>query len=128
MRVFLDDREILNAQSFRKMLSEVIKVGYNPTSEMTERDILYLEAHNTRRKEWHESNNVSYVPLVWSHQLAFEARIWAGQQQHGFSTNLCRHYFSNLNALSSFTEKLLVNCSIAGIEHEHNGELIKRIS
>jgi hypothetical protein len=78
VRVFLDDREILNAQSFRKMMSEVIKVGYDPTSAMTERDILYLEAHNTRRKEWHESNNVSYVPLVWSHQLAFEARIWAG--------------------------------------------------
>eukprot|EP00804_Cyclotella_cryptica_P013731 CCRYP_018844-RE/>CCRYP_018844-RE protein AED:0.15 eAED:0.15 QI:230/1/1/1/1/0.88/9/256/604 len=94
VRVLLDDREILNALSFRKMLSEVIKVGYDPTLEMTERDMLYLEAHNTRRKEWHESNNVSYVPLVWSHQLAFEARIWA--------------------------EKLLVNCSIAGIEHEHN--------
>lgn len=61
---------------------------------MKTRDTLYLEAHNQRRKEWHESYNASYVPLVWSHQLAFESRIWA--------------------------EKLLVNCSIAGIEHEHN--------
>jgi hypothetical protein len=92
--VLLDDREVLHNEFFKKMFTQTLKVGYDPTVGMTEREALYLDAHNTRRKEWHESNNVSYVPLTWSHQLAFEARLWA--------------------------EKLLVNCSIAGIEHEHN--------
>ncbi|KAL3770571.1 hypothetical protein ACHAWO_000931 [Cyclotella atomus] len=94
IRVLLDDREVLHNEFFKKMFTQTLKVGYDPTVGMTEREALYLDAHNTRRKEWHESNNVSYVPLTWSHQLAFEARLWA--------------------------EKLLVNCSIAGIEHEHN--------
>ena len=92
MRVLLDDREVLYSKFFKRIFTQVLKVGYDPIPGMTVRDGLYLEAHNTRRKEWHESNNVSYVPLVWSHQLAFESRIWA--------------------------EKLLVNCSQAGIEHE----------
>ena len=92
VRVRLDGREVLFTKSFKKILTQILKVGHDPTLGMTERDVLYLEAHNYRRKEWHESNGVSYVPLIWSHQLAFESRVWA--------------------------EKLLVNCSIAGIEHE----------
>ena len=88
----MDGREVLFTKSFKKILTQILKVGHDPTLGMTERDVLYLEAHNYRRKEWHESNGVSYVPLIWSHQLAFESRVWA--------------------------EKLLVNCSIAGIEHE----------
>ncbi len=93
MKLFMDDKEVMHVKSFGKYFTETLKVGYDPSLNMTERDFLYLDAHNIRRKEWHESNNVSYVPLTWSHQLADESRIWA--------------------------EKLLVNCSISGIEHEH---------
>ena len=34
-------------------------------SSMTERDLLYLEAHNKRRKEWHVRYNKEYIPLKW---------------------------------------------------------------
>ena len=53
---------------------------------------MYLNAHNKRRTQWYAENNVPDVPLVWSHALAEESRLWA--------------------------EELLVNCSVAGIEHE----------
>ena len=32
---------------------------------MTDRDALYLLAHNRRRKEWHERYNKQYIPLKW---------------------------------------------------------------
>ncbi|KAL7465485.1 hypothetical protein ACHAXS_005808 [Conticribra weissflogii] len=93
IKAYLDDREIMYVTSFGKSMTEIINVGFDATSNMTTRELLYLEAHNTRRKEWHESNNVTYVPLFWSPQLAEESRIWA--------------------------EELLVNCSSHGIEHQH---------
>jgi hypothetical protein len=34
-------------------------------SLMTDRDALYLEAHNTRRMDWHARYNKEYVPLKW---------------------------------------------------------------
>ena len=67
-------------------------VGYDPSPQMTERDYLYLEAHNARRMMWFMANELEHVPLTWSPMLAEESRVWA--------------------------EKLLVNCSGAGIEHE----------
>jgi len=92
IKIYLDDREILHVQSYGKRLSEILNVGYDPSSMMTERDHLYLEAHNSRRLLWYTGNDLEHVPLVWSPMLAEESRVWA--------------------------EKLLVNCSSAGIEHE----------
>mmetsp|Transcript_31299 Transcript_31299/g.65438 ORF Transcript_31299/g.65438 Transcript_31299/m.65438 type:complete len:619 (-) Transcript_31299:195-2051(-) len=96
VKAYLDDREIMYVTSFGKSMTEIINVGFDFAPNMTTRELLYLEAHNRRRKEWHESNNVTYVPLFWSPQLAEEARIWA--------------------------EELLVNCSSHGIEHEKGVE------
>lgn len=90
----LSGREVLYVESYGKGLSEILNVGFDPTPLMTERDHLYLEAHNVRRMLWHTANGLDHVPLVWSPTLAEESRIWA--------------------------EKLLVNCSSAGIQHEKN--------
>ena len=45
--------------------THVIDVG-SIESQMTNRDDLYLEAHNKRRKDWHGRYNKKYVPLKWS--------------------------------------------------------------
>ncbi|KAL7529417.1 hypothetical protein ACHAXR_002954, partial [Thalassiosira sp. AJA248-18] len=92
VKIYLDDREVMNVKSYGKVMSELLNVGYDPNPVMTERDYLYLDAHNSRRMNWHTENNVSYVPLIYSPILAEESRVWA--------------------------EKLLVNCSSADIEHE----------
>jgi len=57
-----------------------------------ERDEAWLEAHNVRRKKYHEQWGKSYVPLKWSPMLANEARQWANQ--------------------------LLNDCDIPGVKHE----------
>ncbi len=90
--VWLDDRVVLNGGSFNKEVVEDIIVGSDPVGLMTERDHQYLEAHNIRRKEWHEKHGVSFVPLAYSPLLAADARAWA--------------------------EELLFSCGVVGIEHE----------
>ena len=92
LKIYLDDREVLHVKSYGKGLSEVLNVGYDPAPAMTARDVLYLEAHNRRRRRWYEANDLGPAPLAWSPLLAQESKVWA--------------------------EKLLVNCSGAGIEHE----------
>ena len=91
-RVWLDDREVLNGGSFNKEVVTNIVVGFDPHGLMTLRDYQYLEAHNIRRKEWHERYNKTFVPLVYSPLLAADARAWA--------------------------EELLWSCGVVGIEHE----------
>lgn len=91
-KVWLDDREVMNGGSFNEEVFENIRVGYDPDGEMSERDHQYLEAHNIRRKEWHEKYNLTFAPLVWSPLLADDARAWA--------------------------EELLWSCGVVGIEHE----------
>lgn len=92
IKVHLEEREILHITQQFKNLSLKINVGYDPTLKMKERDYLYLEAHNRRREIWHEGYNTTYEPLIWSNELAESSRLWA--------------------------EESLVNCSIAGIEHD----------
>ena len=58
--------------------------------------ICRLEAHNVRRKDWHERHNKEYVPMVWSMELASDAQSWA--------------------------EALLNDCDIDGISHESDVE------
>jgi hypothetical protein len=41
------------------------------------RDDAWLQAHNVRRKKYHEQWGRSYVPLDWSPMLAKQARQWA---------------------------------------------------
>ncbi|KAL9190544.1 hypothetical protein ACHAXT_000250 [Thalassiosira profunda] len=78
-KLSLDGRVIVHANHYANNNTHLINVGYDATSGMTERDAQYLEAHNWRRKEWHERYNVSYIPLMWSDALAEESRQWAVQ-------------------------------------------------
>ena len=93
-KLYLDGREIVHVTSYAKNNTHLISLGYDATSSMTQRHVEYLEAHNKRRKKWHEMYNREYVPLVWSPQLAEESRLWA--------------------------EKLLNDCDSNDIEHEPN--------
>jgi len=91
-KVHLNEREVLNGGSFNEKITARLNVGYEPDGYMTERESLYLEAHNVRRKEWHEKYDLSYVPLMYSPGLARQSKAWA--------------------------EELLHVCDIVGIEHE----------
>jgi hypothetical protein len=93
VKVKLNDRDVMHMETYGKLVTEVINVGFDPNPEMSDRDRMYLEAHNRRRYMWYQGNDVSDVPLRWSPQLSVESRLWAKQ--------------------------LLVNCSSSGIEHEH---------
>ncbi|KAL7518685.1 hypothetical protein ACHAWX_003497 [Stephanocyclus meneghinianus] len=67
---------------------------YPPTSSSTDstpsgsqnldsRAIAWLEAHNTRRKTFHEQYGETYIPLVWSEALAADAQSWADEMNDG---------------------------------------------
>ena len=58
-------------------VSHDILVGFEPP--MSDRDKEWLDAHNTRRKQFHEENKAEYLPLVWSPELAAAASNWADQ-------------------------------------------------
>ncbi|KAL7538046.1 hypothetical protein ACHAXR_008248 [Thalassiosira sp. AJA248-18] len=91
-KLFLNGREIVHVNHYAKNNTHLINVGYDPTPSMTQREVEYLHAHNTRRQTWHEMYNVSYVPLFWSPKLAEESLRWA--------------------------HELLAACDSDGIEHE----------
>jgi hypothetical protein len=91
-KVSLNNRTVLSGGSFNDNITEVLNVGYDPTGVMTQREKDYLEAHNTRRKNWYERYNLSHVPLQYSPLLAKTAQAWA--------------------------EELLHACGVVGIEHE----------
>lgn len=93
VKIFLNYREVFYIKSYGKVVTELLNVGFDPTPMMSDRDLQYLDAHNRRRFAWYLASNVPDMPLVWSPRLAEESRVWA--------------------------EALLVNCSGAGIEHEH---------
>jgi len=91
-KVSFDGREVLNGGSYNEDVTVKLNVGYEPEGYMTERDHLYLAAHNDRRRDWHERYNLTYVPLVWSPAIAATSKAWA--------------------------EELLHSCGVVGIEHE----------
>ena len=55
-----------------------IDVGFN--SIMSEADQGFLDAHNSRRKKFHESQDVSFRPMAWSAELAAGASAWAKEK------------------------------------------------
>ena len=91
-KIHLDGKQVLNGGSFNSNVTATVNIGYEPDGYMTERDRQYLDAHNVRRKEWHERYNLTYVPLQYSPGIARTAKAWA--------------------------EELLWSCAIVGIEHE----------
>jgi hypothetical protein len=50
-----------------------------PPKKIGALDKSYLDAHNKRRKQWHEKGRVSYVPLKYSFTLKRSAKVWANQ-------------------------------------------------
>lgn len=90
--ISLDGREIIRGDYYRHEISYDILVGHNP--DMSDRDREWLNAHNSRRKAWHERYGETFVPLLWSTELAADALSWANE--------------------------LLNDCDIPGISHESN--------
>ena len=91
-KLYLNGREIIHVTHYGYNNTNSINMGFDPTPSMTTRHVEYLLAHNTRRREWHERYNTSYVPLIWSPRLAEESLRWA--------------------------VKLLDDCEVPGVEHE----------
>ncbi len=92
-RVSFDNEVVLAGGSFNRNVSEVLNIGFQPKDgSISQREFQYLESHNSRRKDWHERYNLSYVPMKYSPALAKTAKAWA--------------------------EELLNACGVAGIEHE----------
>lgn len=96
VKISINEKEVLYFKSFGKQVSETLNIGFYPSIYMTKRHRQYLKEHNKRRQEWHELNNVSYVPLAWSPALAEESRVYA--------------------------VKLLDACNTKGILHEPGGK------
>ena len=63
-KVTVGDRVAVTGGDFKDKKTHLIDVG-QVESVMTERDMKYLEAHNTRRMDWHTRYNKEYVPLRW---------------------------------------------------------------
>ena len=75
--VAIDDTVVLVGGRFTGVneISHEIAVGFD--ANMSETDEAFLLAHNKRRKNFHESQGVSYRPMAWSAELAKGASAWA---------------------------------------------------
>ena len=69
-------KKVVQGDKFGASMTHVIDVGQTE-STMTERDALYLEAHNWRREDWHGRYNKEYIPLKWSQGLKDSAMEYA---------------------------------------------------
>ena len=78
-KLYLSGREIIHVTHYSRNNTHSIHVGYDPTTNMTQRHYEYLHAHNIRRQKWHGMYNKEYVPLVWSPRLAEDSLRWATQ-------------------------------------------------
>jgi len=77
--VDIDDQVILVGGRFRSnKISHDIIVGFD--ANMSEKDKAFLDAHNSRRKTFHESQKVTFRPLAWSPELAAGASAWAKER------------------------------------------------
>ena len=51
----------------------------DPPTDDDDQDIIskWLEAHNSRRKKWHENGGKEYTALKWSDSLSQASQVWA---------------------------------------------------
>jgi len=49
----------------------------SPTAALSNREQQWIDAHNTRRQQFHTSNGMSYKPVQWSSKLASSAQNYA---------------------------------------------------
>mmetsp|Transcript_227 Transcript_227/g.403 ORF Transcript_227/g.403 Transcript_227/m.403 type:complete len:666 (-) Transcript_227:153-2150(-) len=78
--VDIDGQVILVGGRFIQVneISHEILVGVKAI--MSEADQGFLDAHNTRRQVFHESQEVSFRPMAWSAELAAGASAWAKEK------------------------------------------------
>ena len=62
-----------------------------PDNGLTERDALYLEAHNKRRMEWHTKYDKDYIPLKWSQGLKDSSMKYATKLLETCTTGTPQH-------------------------------------
>mmetsp|Transcript_24811 Transcript_24811/g.55595 ORF Transcript_24811/g.55595 Transcript_24811/m.55595 type:complete len:492 (+) Transcript_24811:256-1731(+) len=71
--VYINDEEVLRGPAINSSIKfHIIRVGYNPT--LSTRELEWLEGHNSRRQDFHESNGKEFRPLKWSEKLAQQAQ------------------------------------------------------
>lgn len=76
--VTVDGEQVMYGNTFSGgSESHIIDVGYQPP--MTARDREWLNAHNTRREEFHREEGTSFKKLVWSPTLAEDASNWVDE-------------------------------------------------
>jgi len=95
-KIWVDGTLLVTGGGFLGSTSHKIKVGYDYYSGMSSRAKEWLNAHNSRRKTWHQRQGVAYNPLRWSFTLENDAKYWANQ--------------------------LLNDCNIVGISHQSGVE------
>ncbi|KAL9182937.1 hypothetical protein ACHAXT_004216 [Thalassiosira profunda] len=94
--VYIDDHLSLYGSDFTygKKVEHTIIVGYHTRfNQLSTRELQYWEAHNWRRKQYHEERfNSKYVPMEYDFSLQEDAQSWANE--------------------------LLKDCNVQGIKHE----------
>ena len=84
--VDIDGQVILVGGRFRtEEISHEILVGVEAI--MSEADQGFLDAHNSRRQVFHESQGVSFRPMAWSAELAAGASAWAKEKAKTCTTD-----------------------------------------
>ncbi|KAL7476390.1 hypothetical protein ACHAW6_002258 [Cyclotella cf. meneghiniana] len=94
-KVAVGGRVAVTGGDFENKKTHLIDVG-QIESVMTERDMLYLEAHNTRRMDWHTRYNTEYVPLQWSKGLKDLSMEYAIKLLDTCTTDTPRHDPNNI--------------------------------
>ncbi|KAL3801673.1 hypothetical protein HJC23_013178 [Cyclotella cryptica] len=94
-KVSVGNRVAVTGGDFQDVKTYLIDVG-QIESVMTERDMLYLEAHNTRRMDWHSRYNTDYVPLKWSQGLKDSSMEYAIKLLDTCTTDTPRHDPNNI--------------------------------
>ena len=84
--VDIDGQVVLVGGRFRtEEISHEILVGFNTIMSETEQE--FLDVHNSRRQDFHESQDVSFRPMAWSAELAAGASAWAREKAKTCSTD-----------------------------------------
>ncbi|EJK53844.1 hypothetical protein THAOC_26637 [Thalassiosira oceanica] len=71
--VYVNGEEVLRGPAVNSSIKyHIIRVGYKPTLSTREQE--WLEGHNSRRQDFHESNGKEFRPLKWSEKLVQQAK------------------------------------------------------
>ncbi|KAL7537224.1 hypothetical protein ACHAWF_005700 [Thalassiosira exigua] len=76
-KLWANNRLLISGGFFVGSKSHRIRAGYNWKGTMNSRDNQWLNSHNSRRRKY--NGGKGYVPMVWSSQLASDARSYAAR-------------------------------------------------